>query len=87
MRNNIKSVDGFGKDMSPPAIQVKVYLSQKGFEESEIDQILNTILSRGWKTQTGRPIKNWKQYLFQWQYILKNPLRKSKRKCTRTPKR
>lgn len=76
MRKKVNSTDGFGKDLTPTAQQVRIYLSQKGFEDAAIDKILKTILLRGWKTQSGRSIKNWKQYLFQWQYILKNPLKK-----------
>lgn len=67
-------------DETPSCRQVKIYLLQKGMEESEIDLILKTILSRGWTTQSGRPIKNWKQYLFQWQYTLQHPYKKYKRK-------
>lgn len=70
------------KDSAPSALHVKIYLSQKGFKDAEIKHILKTILLRGWKTQTGRPIQNWKQYLFEWQYILKHPHKKVKRKLS-----
>ncbi|PZP50087.1 MAG: hypothetical protein DI598_06395 [Pseudopedobacter saltans] len=83
MQKKNKANLGYGKEISPPAGQVKIYMTEKGFTEKEATTFLQTMLLRGWRTQTGRPIKNWKQYLFQWQYILRNPLRKSKRKCTR----
>ncbi len=77
----------YGKEISPPAGQVKIYMNEKGFTENEATTFLKTMSLNGWRTHTGRPIKNWKQYLFQWQYILKHPLRKSKRQCIRNPKR
>lgn len=83
MYRNSNTASGHGKETAPSARRVRIYLLQKGFESGEIDLVLKTVLSRGWKTQTGRPVKNWKQYLFQWQYILKNPHKRTKRKIAK----
>ncbi len=79
MQKKNKANFGYEKEISPLAGQVKIYMNEKGFTEKEVSIFIQTMLLRGWRTQTGRSIKNWKQYLFQWQYILKHPLRKSKR--------
>ena len=86
MPTHKNALEGFGKQVCPSAMHVRIYLSQKGLEETTIEHILTTILTRGWKTQTGKPIKNWKQYLFQWQYILKDPRNQHRRKFNPTKK-
>lgn len=63
----------------PSVKHVNIYLLEKGFSQNEVNTIIKTIISRGWKTQTGISIKNWKQYLFQWQYVLKFPQKRYKR--------
>lgn len=79
---------GFGEEMPPAALHVRIYMEQKGFTLQETEDFLKTMLRRGWKTQTGRPVLNWKQYVFEWRYILRHPHRKFKRrKSSATGKR
>ena len=73
---------GYGKDIPPAAGHVRIYLEQKGFTLQETEDFLETMLRRGWKTQTGRPVQNWKQYAFEWQHILRHTHPESKRKKT-----
>ena len=56
----------------PSVKHVNIHLLEKGFSQNEVNTIIKTIISWGWETQTGLSIKNWKQYIFQWQYVLKS---------------
>ncbi|WP_192085493.1 hypothetical protein [Algoriphagus sp. Y33] len=62
---------GFGIDVPPLLVHVKIIFDQQDLQESDAIEFFNLFQTRGWKTKTGAPVKNWKHVLDQWIWELK----------------
>jgi hypothetical protein len=58
-------IDSFGFNIPPSEVDVIIYFEQKDVNEAAQDFIYEQEKS-GWKTRSGKPIRNWKVLASDW---------------------
>jgi hypothetical protein len=62
----VKKKDGYGEQIPPALRHVIIYFDQKGSSSESAKEFFGHYKSRGWKTEKGCPIKNWKALANNW---------------------
>ncbi|EOZ95346.1 hypothetical protein A33Q_3266 [Indibacter alkaliphilus LW1] len=57
---------GYGVGVPPDLHFVKIYFCQKGLTASRALKFYSHFEKIGWKTKTGKPVKNWKALANDW---------------------
>jgi len=58
--------NGFGRNIPPSLLFVKIYFDQKGSGSSEAERFYQYYSTNGWTTPTGNKISNWKAEANNW---------------------
>lgn len=61
----IQVAESFGFNIPPETVDILIYFEQKDAGEAAKDFVDNQEKS-GWKTKTGKPIRNWKVHASDW---------------------
>ena len=59
-------ITGFGSQFPPDYLFVEIYFLQKAKTRLQAREFFKYNCTRGWKNNSGDPVKDWKRCAWQW---------------------